>query len=443
MSGYVRKSLRGTHGDLSIGAGGFRRAVTPEPLESGLSGHPGDPPTLLWWILLSIPAGFLILIGWFCALVLGRLPRSFVRPLSDYIVYTVRMYSYLNLMNDAYPPFSAKKDFGVNIEIPSTDVRRLAVLFRIILIIPAAIVSGLVSIGVEVAAIFIWLIVLVKGEMPLSLFGALAAVWRFQARFYAYYMMITAKYPGELFGDESPLADTPWPTPPSAYSPASSVTNAPVPFGSAPAATSESIDESAEPTATGATTEPGLAFTPAPPIGMPTMFPSDASSSALEEAPKTARLILSRGSKRILVVFLILGAVGYAANLVLQNKLRDNRSALSQLTAANNTLNNAVLSAKTQKNSCTLGANACLQAYFVAITDDFNAFEGSLNAINFPSSAQADATQFKGATTAFVGVLRKLEATPSSPADLSKLSSLGNAFDTDFQQVLNDLSSPI
>jgi hypothetical protein len=144
-----------------------------------------------------------------------------------------------------------------------------------------------------------------------------------------------------------------------------------------------------------------------------------------------------------LVVFLILGVVGYGADLVLQNKLRDNRSALFQLTTANNTLNNAVLSAKAQKDSCKLGANACLQAYFVTTANDFSAFEGTLNGINFPSSAQADANQFKGATAAFVSDLENLKTSPSSPTDLSQLSTLGNAFDTDFQQVLNDLSSPI
>lgn len=401
-------------------------------------------PLLVWFLLLSIAAGFLIVIGWFAALILGRLPDSFVRPLSDFIVFATRTYSYLYLMNDAYPPFSDKKDFGVNLEIPSSRVPRLAVLFRIILVIPAAIVSTLVSVGVEVALIFIWLIVLVKGEMPLPFFGALAAILRYQARFYAYYMMITSKYPGELFGD-TPSASSDLPVPPEGVLlPTAPATESPVAAGIDESVAHDSTGESVTSSIDGDIRSSDLTVTPGAPTGAPTVFPLSNALVNPEESPRTARLVLSQGSKRILVTLLILGALGFTAQTVLQNRLRDNQSALARLTTANNTLNSEVLLAKTQKTSCTLAANVCLQQYFSTSANDFRAFEVTLDNTNFPSGTQADATRFEAATRKFVALLDQMKSgTSISPGELDSLQSLGTAFDTDFQQVFSDLSSPI
>lgn len=401
-------------------------------------------PLLFWFSLLSIAAGFLIIIGWFATLILGRLPYSFVRPLSDYIVFGIRVFSYLYLMNDAYPPFSDKRDFGVNLAIPSTKVRRLAVLFRIFLIIPAAIVSTLVTVGVEVASIFIWLIVLVRGEMPLPLFGALAAVLRYQARFYAYYMMITSKYPGELFGDKPATPSGLFDAPEGALPPNPQTTDSPVHFGMDESSPAESIGESVMPSVGDDIDDSSRAVTPGAPSGPPVDFTSDDSPSESEEPPRTARLVLSQGSKRILVAFLILGGLGYSTQLVLQSRLRDNESALVSLTNANNTLDSEIGSAKAQRSACTLATDVCVQQYFSTIASDFGALQGTIDNTRFPSSAEGDAAQLERATSNFEALLDQMKGESSiSQAQLNQLQTLGSAFDTDFNQVISDLSSPI
>jgi hypothetical protein len=397
-------------------------------------------PLIIWYFLISIAAGFLIVIGWFCALVLGRLPQSFVQPLTEYVVFITRTNSYLYLMNDAYPPFSAKRDFGVNVEIPNTNIRRWAVLFRIVLIIPAAVVSALVTGGTEVAAVFIWLIVLVKGEMPVSLFAALAAILRYQARFFAYYTMLTSKYPGELFGDEpsseaathgvvaSP--DQPVPVPPLHYD---------------ESVAAVSTDETAVSTVIGDAEVPehGIQLFGAP-TGAPVQFDADTSSSVPDVAPRTARLVLSQASKRILVTLLILGVVGNAANTVLRNKLLGNQSALTRLAAANNTLNAQVASAKVVKRVCTLGTTACTQQYFTAIATAFGNFDHTLNGTNFPSSAHADAVRLEATTGKFIALLDQFKSEAGiTQAQANHLDTLGNGFDTQLTQVASDLSSPL
>ena len=398
-------------------------------------------PLIIWYFLISIAAGFLIVIGWFCALALGRLPRSFVQPLSEYVVFTTRTNSYLYLMNDAYPPFSAKKDFGVNVEIPNTNIRRWAVLFRIVLVIPAAVVSALITGGTEVAAVFIWLIVLVKGEMPISLFAALAAILRYQARFFAYYMMLTSKYPGELFGDEpSSEAAT---THSVVASPDQPVPAPPLHYDESMAAVS--TDETATSPVIGDAEDPEHGFQPfGAPTGAPVQFDADTSSSVADMAPRTARLVLSQASKRILVTLLILGVVGNAANTVLRNKLLDNQSALTRLAAANNTLNAQVASAKVVKGVCTLGTTACTQQYFTAIATAFDNFDHTLNGTNFPSRAHADAVRLEATTGKFVALLNQFKReTTITQAQAIHLDTLGNGFDTQLNQVASDLSSPL
>jgi hypothetical protein len=345
-------------------------------------------------------------------------------------------------MNDAYPPFSVKKDFGVNVEIPTTRVSRWAVLFRIILLIPAAFVSALVSAGVEVAAVFIWLIVLVKGEMPVSLFAALAAILRYQARFFSYYAMLTSKYPGELFGDE-PSSDVS--TTDAMDSPVPPLTPPQLPWAAPEPETAVSTNETE--------TTPVIDDVEVPqqgvqnysaPTGAPVQFDADPSSSDADAAPRTARLVLSQASKRILVAFLILGVFGNIANAVLRNKLLDNESALTRLAVANNLLNTEVASAKAAQAACALGVTACTQQYFSAIAADFGNFENTLNGTSFPSSAHADAVRFETTTGKFVALLNQIKSeTTITQAQINKLDSLGNGFDTQLEQVASDLSSPI
>jgi len=76
------------------------------------------------------------------------------------------------------------------------------VFFRLILVIPAAIVLVITGYGVAVLSFFSWLIALVAGRLPAALHQALAAVLRFQFRSSGYFFMLTGDYPWwGLFGD--------------------------------------------------------------------------------------------------------------------------------------------------------------------------------------------------------------------------------------------------
>jgi hypothetical protein len=158
--------------------------------------------------LVSIAAGVVTVIGWFAALVTGRLPGWVSEFLSDYLAWTIRLAGYMWLLTDRYPPFAfTAPGYPVRIALPPPGrLNRAAVLFRLILLIPAYVVNTLISGGWSLLSIIFWLIVLITGRMPPTLFLATAAAQRYSLRYLAYFLMLTSAYPKKLFGD-APSAD--------------------------------------------------------------------------------------------------------------------------------------------------------------------------------------------------------------------------------------------
>lgn len=159
-------------------------------------------PHFIWLALVDIAVTVVLVISWFGALFLGRLPVWSFRFLGGYLAYYARVYAYFYLLVDRYPPFAwTAPEHPVQIWLQPGRLNRLAVFFRIILAIPAIIIVDVTSAGWGVLAFFIWLIVLIIGRTPRPVFGATAAVARYGFRFQAYFMMLSSAYPKRLFGD--------------------------------------------------------------------------------------------------------------------------------------------------------------------------------------------------------------------------------------------------
>jgi Domain of unknown function (DUF4389) len=167
-------------------------------------------PQFIVLAILGVVTFFAAIAAWFAALALGRLPAWAESYLSGYVVYTTRVYASLYLLVDSYPPFSfTAPGSPVQIELRPGRLNRLAVFFRIILVIPAAIIASVLTAGWEVAAFFCWLVVLILGRTPAPLFEATAAVLRYTMRLQAYFLMLTPAYPKRLFGDQAPAGASP------------------------------------------------------------------------------------------------------------------------------------------------------------------------------------------------------------------------------------------
>ncbi|WP_037871115.1 DUF4389 domain-containing protein [Streptomyces sp. SPB074] len=154
--------------------------------------------------LLSLGAFFAALAGWFAALVLGRLPGPLFRYLAACLAYEARVGASAMLLVDRYPPFTLSPDAAYEARFGNrpTRLNRLAVLFRIVLIVPAGIIASLVMSGWWTLGLIWWLLTLVLGRMPGTLYGASAAALRYHLRTSAYWLLLTPAYPKRFFGDE-------------------------------------------------------------------------------------------------------------------------------------------------------------------------------------------------------------------------------------------------
>ena len=161
-------------------------------------------PQLVVLAFVYIGAFFVAVVGWLGALFTGELPDFAENFLSGTLRWGVRVNGYLYFLTDTYPPFSLDEDlnYPIQISIPSPlPLNRLAVLFRIFLVIPAAIVGSVVGAGLGLISVGSWAMITFTGSLPIPLYEAARAVIRFQLRLGGYFLMLTSEYPWGLMGD--------------------------------------------------------------------------------------------------------------------------------------------------------------------------------------------------------------------------------------------------
>jgi hypothetical protein len=331
-------------------------------------------PHFLWATVLGIVAYFAVIAGWFAALVLGRLPHGIAAFVGRVIQYYARVHAYgALLLTDRYPPFAlSATDYAVSVELRPTRLNRAAVLFRLILLIPAAIVQSIVSAGQQVAAIVIWLIVLIVGRLPAPVFEAEAALLRYLVRFWAYAAMMTGEYPGGLLGD------------------------------------------------------PPAAATEAPP--------------ALPARPRITRLVVSKAGRRIVVLFIVLGAL-FGVGTTATSAINASRTATAfdKLNDRHNELGAAFQSFNADAQTCAVsGGLDCLHSADNRLADAVERFGRQLATINFPASVGAGVSRLHRDVQDLAGVLRRLgriNAESDYRAEVVEFQRLANTFDEDYQAV--------
>jgi Domain of unknown function (DUF4389) len=162
------------------------------------------PHLVVLWALL-IAAEVVVFISWFAALFTGEMPAWAHPFVTGTLRWQTRVYGYLFLLTDRYPPFSLEDEaYPVRLATARTKLNRFAVLFRLLLVIPAGIVAAVATEGLLIASFFIWLIALITGRVPAAAHSAVGSVIRYQARYYGYFFMVTGEYPKGLYGDQVP-----------------------------------------------------------------------------------------------------------------------------------------------------------------------------------------------------------------------------------------------
>ena len=153
---------------------------------------------------LQVVARAVGIVSWFAILFTGKLPEGFANIQSMYLRYELRVCTFALFMREEYPPFSfatTPADPGddprvrVDLEPRLTDRNRWTVAFRIILIIPHAIVFVLLAIAAAVVSLVAFFTVLFTGRWPEGMRSFVLSVNRRYLRLSAYFMMLNDVYP--------------------------------------------------------------------------------------------------------------------------------------------------------------------------------------------------------------------------------------------------------
>jgi hypothetical protein len=156
-------------------------------------------PHIIFLYFYGLAAGVVVIIAWFVLLFTGRYPLGMYDFVGGSLRYSTRVYGYLWLLNDEYPPFSgsATTQYPVDliIEPPKAEYSRLKVLFRIILAIPVLIIHYAMQIVAQLGALIAWFAIVLLGRQPKGLQDMIALGTSYQQRAYAYLALVTEDWP--------------------------------------------------------------------------------------------------------------------------------------------------------------------------------------------------------------------------------------------------------
>jgi hypothetical protein len=321
-------------------------------------------PHIIGVVVMAVVLVFVGIVGWFAALFMGRLPTGLHSYITGIIRYQTRVFCYLALLTDQYPPFAlrAVPEYAVQFQTSEERLNRLAVLFRIILAIPAYVLNAFVTTGAEIVLIVTWFITVIGGRVPEPLFDALAGAQRYMARFNSYFWLVTPAYPAGLFNDSQA-------TPP------------------------EYVEQAASPW----------------------------------EAPQLQPPRQTAGAKRLLVVFLVLGIIGSGTRAAFDPNPFSEASHvhnLNKLRHAHNTVTTAVQLAPCPTTDPTAQLT-CLRGNAHSDAAAFTEFGDTLDGLHFSSNANAEKTQLEETTDSLVQAFGALAAA-QTPLQFNQLAASQN-----------------
>jgi hypothetical protein len=388
-------------------------------------------PHLFLLFFLAIAAAVVVFLGWWGALFIARLPQFAVTYLAGFLTWYLRVTAYLFLLTDAYPPFSLDDDpaYPVRLAVPERQrLNRFAVFFRVILLIPAAIVAGVVVQGASTIVLFIgWLITLIAGRLPLSLHQAFAAVVRYQTRLSCYEYMLTPAYPWGLFGDSPGAASAAsppgYPAPDAGYGPPPPGYGTDPGYGTAP----------------GYGSDPGYGGYGQPPgYGQPGGY----GPGGTVVQPASWQLVLTSAAKGLLVLFLVLGVVTFIFGAIRDAALFNQASnvatvnnAIDELNSSYNTLHGNLTQFEHAVADCDQNFT-CVTKQFANAAGYFSTFASELRATQEPPGAISAANQVYSDAAGLAQAYTQLGqaknvAQYQAALTQTGLQQLGNRFDQD------------
>jgi uncharacterized protein DUF4389 len=159
-------------------------------------------PHLVWLELWSIAVAVTTFINWFVTLFTGTPAAPLHRFAARYVRYTFHVSAFLALAANPFPGFVGEPgSYPLDLELPAPERQnKWKTFFRIVLVVPALLISFVLLWGLFFAAVLTWFVALVRGAAPWGLRNYSAYALRYAAQHNAYHYLLTDRYP-----DSSPL----------------------------------------------------------------------------------------------------------------------------------------------------------------------------------------------------------------------------------------------
>ena len=137
------------------------------------------------------------MLAWALALALGRVPLLLHRFLAAYVRACTHVGAFLYVVGRPFPGFVGREgSYPIDLTIAGpARQRRLGVLARLLLAVPALILSSAYGGVLFVVAVLAWFAALATGRMPEGIRDLGAASLRYQAQVLAYLFLLTPRYP--------------------------------------------------------------------------------------------------------------------------------------------------------------------------------------------------------------------------------------------------------
>jgi Domain of unknown function (DUF4389) len=161
-------------------------------------------PHIIVLYFIGIVSGIVAVISWFVILFTGKLPEGLAGFQWLYLRYTNRVLVYAAFMREEYPPFTFDTtaadpgdDPGILTRFePQLEGRnRLTTAFRLILVIPQAIVLFFIAIAAGIVAFVAFFVVIFTANWNEGMRNFYVGYLRWYLRVDAYALLLTDEYP--------------------------------------------------------------------------------------------------------------------------------------------------------------------------------------------------------------------------------------------------------
>jgi hypothetical protein len=154
-------------------------------------------PHLVWYLLWTVAVVLAVIVSWVLTLATGRTPEALHRFLAAYVRYDMHIFAYLFIVANPFPGFTGTAGtYPVDLDLdPPARQNRWVTLGRLLLAIPALVVSSGLTSALFIVGIFGWFASLVLGRMPEGLRNLGAYALRYSAQTLAYLYLLTDRYP--------------------------------------------------------------------------------------------------------------------------------------------------------------------------------------------------------------------------------------------------------